>query len=293
MDRSDLLELEEGMKVYDSSYETKRVEPGCVIDIFIELASPENSLKGQVLYVCKEGETKTDVPAGIAGFITYDIYNKYFKDCLKDQTIEIGSAAITVNEIYENVNEYANRFEKDIEVGIGSVVDATHNGHNKFYYIVEPNDGIKVQKGLDVIDTNAPLAINLLSKKAGDVVKYNIDVEKPNEVVVNRVYKSINDFNKKKGINLVKEGSIVEVKLDKIPFVFRMISTNDETPDLAGIENVDINTPLGIELAGKTEGDYFTFMVAGKEVSGYIYKTHDSLDEYQEFYNDNPTKILG
>ena len=102
MDRSDLLEIEEEMKVYDSSYETKRVEPGCVIDIFIELNSPENSMKGQVLYVCKENETKTDVPAGIAGFITYDVYEKYFKDCLKDQTIEIGSTTITVNEIYAN-----------------------------------------------------------------------------------------------------------------------------------------------------------------------------------------------
>lgn len=293
MDRNDLLEIEEEMKVYDSSYETKRVEPGCIIDIFIELTSPENSMKGQVLYVCKENETKTDVPAGIAGFITYDVYEKYFKDCLKDQTIEIGSSAITVNEIYANVNEYANRFEKDVEIGIGSVVDATHNGHNKFYYIVEPNDGIKVQKGLDVIDTNAPLTINLLSKKAGDVVRYDIDVEKPNEVVVNHVYKSINDFNKRKGINLIKDGSIVEVKIDKIPFVFRVTSKIDETTDLAGIENIGINTPLGNELVGKTEGDYFTFTVAGKEVSGYIYKSHDSLEEYQEFYKDNSEKIFG
>ena len=278
MDREFIKNGEEAIKVFDSDYEPKTVQPGSVIDIFVEIPGSKQPLRSQVMYIKKEDEMEG--PAGI-GNISYPIALKYFIGCYKDESIQVGNATITINEIYDNVKEYVDRDEKDVEVGIGSIVEVDHNGHEKKYYIIEPTDEINVQRGIDVIFTTSPLAINLLSKKKGDKVVFDVAMIN-NEVEIKKIYKGINDYNKKKGIHLINTGSVAEVLIDNIPFVFNFTDETLDKPESELYEYVDINSSLGQELANTTEGDTFTYSLGKENLRGYINRVYDSLDEYLE-----------
>lgn len=285
MDKNSLLEIEKKVKEYDPTYETKIVKPGSVIEVFID---DENNQKGVFYYVCKEGEKEAPENSGISSCIMYNGYEKYFKDAIVDDQIEVGNTIFSINEIYNTVDEFINRFDMNNLVDVDAVVDVTQDGHNFIYYIVNPDDNIKIQDGLCVINTNAPVFTNMKGKKAGDIISFDV-LNNDNNIIINHVYASINDYNIKNNINVVKEGSVVDVTIDNISFILYM---SDEQIDTNEYETINTNTSLYKNLIGKTTNNSFIYTYKDKNMKGYINNVYSSLEEYLNLEQENE-KIIG
>ena len=285
MDRFEVEELEKNVKVYDSGYKPKKIIPGSVVDLIIE---NNGMVKSQIFYIRKPNET--DAPNGLEN-ISYELANQYFMGCYKDETIKIDEANITIAEIFENVDEYMLRNVDTSVIRVGSVVDAKHNGVRHIYHIIESNNDAAMQKGVDDLFKATPLGISLMDKKKGDVINFEVAMN-PNTVIVNEVYENINTYNKKNNISIVRPGSVVDITIDGIPFVFNCVADiKEHDNELLDVINIDI--PLGRELLGKTTGDSFTYINKGNEMKGYINKVYNSQQEYlEDVLNNKKQKTL-
>ncbi len=285
MDKEQLLEIEEEMKVYDSNYKTKVVTPGSVIDVFMEFHKGDKEKYDQFVYVCKEGEKEVPANSNVRSSLSYETYDKYFRNSITDEKIEIGDVTFSINKIFANIDEYNDFLDSKIYVGPYSVVDVTHNGHNKTYYFIEPTDNHEVQEGLDVVETNTPLYAALNNRNKGQEVNFAVNVQNQNEVVINRVYKDLNDYNLKNGLFVVKNNAVVDVVIDNIPFTFYISDSEEEN-----LEIVSLDTPLGKALMNKQAGEKFVFNVRGKELNGIVNRVYNTKEEYER--KNNTTKTL-
>lgn len=285
MDRLEVEELEENVKVYDSDYKPKKVMPGSVIDIIEENG---DIVKSQIIYV--RNKDQSDAPYGLNN-ISYELASKYLLGCYKDETVDVEGTKVTIAEIYKNVDEYINRNVDRNTIRVGSVVDTIHNGVNRIYHIIEANNEAAFQKGVDDLFKATPLGVNLLNKKKGDVVNFEVALN-PNTVIISEVYENINDYNKKNNISIVRPGSVVDITIDGIPFVFNCVSDiSEKGQELLDVINMDI--PLGRELLGKTTGDSFTYTNNGFKMNGYINKVYDSQKDYlDDVLNSKKQKTL-
>lgn len=285
MERLEIEELEENIKTYDANYKPKKVLPGSIVDIIIEY---NNQVSSQIVYLGEKKEL--DKTMDLEG-IGYELVKKSLLDCYKDETIEINGAKITIAEIYSNMEEYSNRNINGVLVNIGSVVDVIHNGVDKKYHIVKNAKDAAFQNGIDDIMVNTPLAQSLLSKKQGDIAHFDVALNK-NRVLINYVYKNLNDYNKQNGICIIKPGAIVDITIDGIPFIFNYVSNESENKNEI-LDEINMDIPLGKELFGKTAGDSFVYEKNGLKMNGYVNKVYNSMDQYiNEMLNNNKAKTL-
>jgi len=279
MSNKELLEIEEVIKEFDPSYETKIVKPGSVIEAFTE---DSNGLKGNYYYVCKEGEEEAPEKSGLKPCIKYRGYEKYFKDAIIDSKIEVGNMIFSINEIYDSVDDFINReLADDVVVDTGTIVDVDYDGHNFIYYIVDSGSKVLVPDGLCVINTNALIYHEIKGKKAGDCC--SID----NKVIINQVYRNLDDYNLKNELNTVMNNTIVDVTIDNIPFTLYISDTTKKERDF---ETVSLVTPLGMSLLNKKEGSKFTYSVGGIQFNGVINKVYNSKKKYNNS-QDNVKKL--
>lgn len=286
MERLEIEKLEENIKIYDENYKPKKVSSGSIVDIIIEY---DNQVCSQIIFIGESNELNK--PMDLEG-IGYELVKKSLLDCYKDETIEINGVKITVAEIYSNMDEYVNRNTSEALVNVNSVVDVIHNGVNKKYHIIKDIKDAVFQSDIDDLMVNTPLAQSLLSKKQGDVAHFDVAFNN-NRVLINYVYKNINDFNKQNGICVVRPGSIVDITIDGIPFIFNCVSkTSDDENKILDEINMDI--PLGKKLLGKAAGDSFVYEKNGFKMNGYINKVYDCMDQYinQMLNNNKKTKTL-
>ena len=282
MDKEKLMVIEEDMKAFDSTYETKVVKPGNVITIYKELEDNTGILETK--YVCKENDS--NIPEKMGTLSLYE-YNLFFKDALKDTTINTKNEIYTVKEIYDSYEDY---IKNHGFICYGTIVDTTHNGMNIVYNLIKNNqEPANINdKGIIIVNEDAPLAkelTNLENKyRIGSDVTFDVCGIK-NEIKINDIYYDYEDYKKAKG--LIDYGTIVDTTHNGMSIIYNLIKNGQEpaNPDDKGIIVVNEDAPLAKELTDISKryrkGSNATFDVCGNKNEVIINDVYYSYRDYE------------